>query len=73
MYSYQLNKEKEDWVRIQLGPKRRVEEILQEKGFKVQSNISLTGSSGVKHPVDIYAADRGGEGRSWSSSVKSRS
>ncbi|KXA99095.1 hypothetical protein AKJ47_02475 [candidate division MSBL1 archaeon SCGC-AAA261G05] len=57
LYTYTLNEEKREWVRIQLGPKREVEKILRERGFEVQPNPTIAGKSGVKHSVDVYAAD----------------
>ena len=57
VYSYEFNAEKKDWLRIQLGPKRQMQEFLNERGYKVLSNEKIKGSSGTEHLVELFAMD----------------
>jgi len=57
VYSYEFNEEKGDWLSIQFRYKRRVEELLREMGYKVLSNWTVKGKSGIEHPIDLFATD----------------
>jgi len=60
VYSYRLNEAKRDWLRIQLKPKRRIEEYLTNEGYSVQSSIKIRGTSGVEHEIDTFAVKKSG-------------
>jgi len=60
VYSYRLNETKRDWLRVQLKPKRKIEEYLTNEGYSVQSSIKIRGTSGVEHEIDTFALKKSG-------------
>jgi len=55
VYSYQLNEAVRDRLRVELRPKRQIEEFLVKEGYEVQSPATVTGTSGVEHEIDLFA------------------
>jgi uncharacterized protein YbaR (Trm112 family) len=60
IYSYQVNEEKKDRIKIELQPKYWIEEYLIKAGYNVQSKVKIRGKSGVEHEFDIFAIKSSG-------------
>jgi len=58
IYVYTLNEAMRNKILLQIRPKRLIEKILKNEGYKVQSSIPVVGQSGIKHEIDIYAVKK---------------
>jgi len=49
-----------DKLKVEIRPKRLIEEFLAKDGYEVQSPATVTGTSGVEHEIDLFAKKKSG-------------
>lgn len=61
IYSYKLNEEASHRLRMELRPRRQLQEFLERQGYVVESPARIQGRSGVEHEIDLYATKQQGD------------
>jgi len=61
IHSYKLNQDASHRLRMELRPRRQLQEFLKRHGYLVQSPAKIQGRSGVEHEIDLYATKQQGD------------
>lgn len=61
IYSYKLNQEASHRLRMELRPRRQLQQFLRKQGYTVESPARIQGKSGVEHEIDVYATKQQGD------------